>query len=103
MLAADRRETIVLTPAPRSAWRSVLAASEEATAYHTPEWLDAACEAGGFEDASKLIEGPGGRQIVCPMLRRSSAIPGLSAESSMPSNWGYGGIIAAGRIDADDV
>src|SRR5919201_2089718 len=100
MLAAERRETSVRTPAPRSAWRSVLDASEEATAYHTPEWLDAACESGGFEDASRLYETADGRQIVLPMLRRARAIPALSANWSMPANWGYGGIVSPGRGDA---
>jgi hypothetical protein len=103
MLAADQRETSVLAPAPRSAWRSVLDASEEATAYHTPEWLDAACESGGFEDASRLYETSDGRQIVLPMLRRAGAIPALSANWSMPANWGFGGIVSSGRVDARDV
>jgi len=103
MLVAVRREATLRTPAPRSAWRSVLDASDEATAYHTPEWLDAACESGGFEDASALYEGPGGRLIVLPMLRRSNPVPALSANWSMPPNWGYGGIVSSGRIDAADV
>jgi hypothetical protein len=103
MLVAERSETGLRTPAPRSAWRSVLDASDEATAYHTPEWLDAACESAGFEDASRLYEDGDGRRIVLPMLRRASSIPGLSANWSMPPNWGYGGIVSSGRIDAGDV
>jgi hypothetical protein len=103
MLVAKRSDVRVRTPAPRSAWRSVLDTTDEATAYHTPEWLDAACEAGGFEDVSKLYEGPDARQIVLPVLRRRSPIPGMSTDWSMPPNWGYGGIISSGRIGAGDV
>jgi Acetyltransferase (GNAT) domain len=103
MLVVEQRNVRVQSPAPRSAWRSVLDASDEATAYHTPEWLDAACETAGLEDVSKLYEGPDGRHIVLPMVRRASAIPGMTADWSMPPNWGYGGIISSGRIDADDV
>jgi hypothetical protein len=103
MLVVEESDVRAQSPAPRSAWRSVLDASDEATAYHTPEWMDAACEAGGLEDVSRLYEGPGGRQIVLPMARRSSPIPGMTADWSMPPNWGYGGIISSGRVDAHDV
>ncbi len=103
MLVVERSDVRVETPAPRDAWRAVVDASDEATAYHTPEWLAAACEAGRFEDASRLYEGPDGRQIVLPMLRRSSPIPGLSTDWSMPPNWGFGGIISSRRIDAEAV
>jgi hypothetical protein len=99
MLVVERKELRLQTPAPRSAWRSILEASDEATAYHTPEWLDAACAAAGFEDASRLYESDG-QQIVLPMLRRSSRLPAVSTDWSMPPNWGYGGIISGSRVDA---
>jgi hypothetical protein len=93
----------VSTPAPRGAWSSILESSDEATPYHAPEWLDAACETGPFEDASRLYERPDGRQLVLPMLRRMNPVPGMSSNWSMPPGWGFGGIISAGRVATSDV
>ncbi|HEY3183227.1 MAG TPA: GNAT family N-acetyltransferase [Gaiellaceae bacterium] len=91
------------TPAPRDAWREVAAASDEATPYQTPEWTDTACEVSGFEDASRLYELAGGRRLVVPLLVRRRPARALDAAWSMPSNWGFGGIVGPGRIEPSDV
>jgi hypothetical protein len=93
----------VWSPAPREVWRSILAHSDQATAFHTPEWLDAACEAGGFEDASRLYETREGRHLVLPMVRASGPLPGMRSEWSMPPNWGFGGAIASGVVRERDI
>src|SRR5512144_2615307 len=87
----------VLSPAPRERWTSVLRASSEATIFQTPEWLDACCAGGGFEDESRLYETSDGRQIVVPMVR-PRPFPHLRPARSMPDGWGFGGGIAPGRI-----
>ena len=97
------QDTHVLTPAPKSAWKSITESSAEATCFQSPEWLDAACEVGNFEDASRLYEYSDGRRLVLPMLREPSPIPGLTAEWSMPSGWGYGGPVSSGRLRSEDV
>jgi Acetyltransferase (GNAT) domain len=92
----------VLSPAPRDAWASVLKASAEATIFHTPEWLEACCVAGGFEDASRLYERQDGRQIVIPMVRHRGR-RALRTTWSMPDGWGSGGAIAPRRVTPEDV
>jgi hypothetical protein len=91
----------VLSPAPRDKWRSVLEASSEATIFHTPEWLDACCAAGGFDDASRLYETGDGRQIIVPMVRAPR--PMLQTTWSMPDGWGFGGAIGPGQVVPEDV
>ena len=93
----------VLSPAPREVWRSIIACSDQATAFHTPEWLDAACEAGGFEDASRLYETREGRHLVLPMVRAPGPLPGMRSDWSMPPNWGFGGVIASGVVRERDI
>jgi Acetyltransferase (GNAT) domain len=102
-MQAVRDDVRVVSPAPRTVWSAILGASEEASACHAPEWLDAACEAGGFEDASRLYEREDGRQLVFPILRRASHVPGVSADWSFPNEWGHGGIFARGHVRAEDV
>jgi hypothetical protein len=79
-----------------------LEASTEATIYHTPEWLDACCAAGGFDDASRLYETADGRQIIIPMVRHRAPRPMLQTTWSMPDGWGFGGAIAPGRVVSED-
>lgn len=80
----------------------MLRASEQATIFHTPEWLDACCASGGFEDASRLYELADGRGIVFPIVR-PKRLADLRPARSMPDGWGYGGAIAPGRIRPEDV
>jgi GNAT acetyltransferase-like protein len=92
----------VLSPAPRADWRAVLETSSEASIFQTPDWLDACCQAGGFEDASRLYETREGRQIVFPMVRpKGPAL--IRAARSMPDGWGFGGAIAPGRVRREEV
>jgi GNAT acetyltransferase-like protein len=92
----------VLTPVPRDIWASVLQASAEATIYQTPEWLDACCAGGEFQDASRLYETGDGRQIIVPMVRPGGRVL-LRVARSMPNGWGFGGAIAPGRVRPEDV
>jgi hypothetical protein len=97
------RDVTAVTPAPRPEWRAVVAASDEATPYHTPEWTDVACEIGGYEDASRLYTLADGRRLVFPLLvRRRPRAPAATA-LSLPSNWGFGGAVAPGRVAPADV
>jgi hypothetical protein len=80
----------------------VLRESSESTIFHTPEWLDACCSAGGFEDASRLYETADGRQIVVPVVR-PRRLGAITPARSMPDGWGYGGAIAPGRLRPEDV
>jgi Acetyltransferase (GNAT) domain len=97
---AGRGFARVLSPAPRDAWASVLKASAEATIFHTPEWLDACCVAGDFEDASRLYERQDGRQIVIPMVRHRGR---RALRTTWSMRWGSGGAIAPGRVTPEDV
>jgi hypothetical protein len=56
----------------------------------------------GFADASRLYTLPDGRRLVVPILRRAP-LPGLHLNASYPSNYGQGGIIAAGGLRESDV
>jgi hypothetical protein len=91
--------TGAVSPAPRDAWRAVYAADPHALLYHSPEWVDLLCSTGGYEDASRLYELPGGRLAVLPMVRNRV----IRREASFPLGWGMGGLLAPGGVRASDV
>ncbi|MCB0209643.1 MAG: GNAT family N-acetyltransferase [Anaerolineae bacterium] len=93
----------VTTPAPREVWQSVLKRDEEMLVTQSPAWIDCICATGPYEDASRLYEFKGGRQLILPMVRRKG-IPGfLNTEASMPHAWGMGGLIGAQPLQTEEV
>jgi hypothetical protein len=93
----------VTSPAPRQVWQDLLRADPTATTSQTPAWLDCVCAVGGYEDASRLYETPGGRQLILPMVRLRWRPRALTVEASLPAYWGTGGLLAAGSVRAEDV
>lgn len=86
----------VTSPAPPEVWRELLSTDPGALVSQSPEWTYAICQAGPYEDATRLYELPDGRQAILPMVRRLG-LPGSSAvEASLPAAWGIGGIVAPG-------
>jgi hypothetical protein len=93
----------VTSPAPRRIWEELLATDPQALITQTPAWLDALCAAGGYADASRLYELPGGRQLVLPLARRRGLPSALALTTSLPHGWGMGGLVAAGGAQPADV
>jgi Acetyltransferase (GNAT) domain len=93
----------VTSPAPREVWQEVLKADAQTLVFQTPAWLDCICALGGYEDASRLYETPGGRRLVLPMVRRKGLPEALTSQASLPLGWGIGGLVAPGPIEAEDV
>ena len=93
----------VTSPAPREVWQEVLKADAQALVFQTPAWLDCICALGGYEDASRLYETPGGRCLVLPLVRRKGLPEALTTQASLPLAWGIGGLVAPGPIEAEDV
>jgi hypothetical protein len=86
----------VTTPAPREAWRSVIADDSEALPEHAPEWVDALCRAGPYVDASRLYAFSDGRRFVLPLVRRTGVTGVGGTLMSYPASWGMGGVIGRG-------
>jgi hypothetical protein len=86
----------VTAPAPRAAWREVLAADPEALVTQSPEWM-VALRTQGYEDASRLYEMPWGTRLVLPLVRRRGRL------ASLPNAWGMGGLLADAPLTARDV
>src|SRR5512139_2150397 len=93
----------VVSPAPRDVWHDLIQADPEALPYQSPAWLDAICAGGGYEDASRLYELPGGQQLILPMVRRRGLPAVLAWEASLPPGWGMGGLIARRPLAQQDV
>src|SRR3954453_8654750 len=93
----------VTSPAPRNLWEAALASDPNAPVFHTPKWTDCICAFGGYEDASRLYELPGGRRLVLPMVRRRNRPGPLASEASLPPTWDPGGIVAPGGTRAEDL
>ncbi len=94
----------VQSPAPRAEWRAVLAADPDALACQSPEWLDAVCRDGHFEDASRLYEGADGQPIVLPLARhRGFLTSALAPQGSMPEAWGMGGVLVGTEPTVADI
>lgn len=92
----------VVCPAPREAWDSVCLEDPDVLPTQQPAWTDAVCASGRFVDASRLYRIPDGRRLVLPMVRQR--IGGrIGVEASMPTHWGFGGLIADGGVTGADV
>lgn len=92
------------TPAPRDAWRELLAADSEALVSQTPEWIDAMTATGRFTDASRLYETQRGERLLLPLVRARNPLPTpLAPLASMPHAWGMGGVLAQAPLRASDV
>jgi hypothetical protein len=85
----------VTTPAPRAVWQELLEADSDALVTQSPEWLDALCADGGYENASRLYETADGARLLLPLVRRRGPWPtALAPRSSMPHAWGIGGLLS---------
>jgi hypothetical protein len=102
-MSTTRGSYTVTVPAPRPQWREAFLADPLAQVFHSPEWTDGVCAAGGFEDASRMYETPDGRVLVLPMVRRSHLGGALSRQASMPPDWGIGGVISRDPIHPEDL
>jgi GNAT acetyltransferase-like protein len=102
-MSPTRGSYLVTVPAPRPEWREAFLADPLAQAFHSPEYIDGACAAGGFEDASRMYESPDGRLLVVPMVRRSYLGGALSHQASLPPDWGIGGVISKDPIRPEDL
>lgn len=90
----------VISPAPRDAWRSIVAEDSSALPEHAPEWLDALCRVGPYADATRLYSFSDGRRFVLPLVRRTG-VAGLGGWLlAYPASWGMGGLIGHGA-DSD--
>jgi Acetyltransferase (GNAT) domain len=92
----------VVSPAPRAVWDSTRLDDPEALPTQGPEWTDALCATGRWSDASRLYRTRDGRALVLPMVRRRFAGP-MRVEASMPTHWGFGGLLADGGVTGADV
>jgi GNAT acetyltransferase-like protein len=92
----------VAAPAPRDAWRLALR-DEHALAFQTPQWLEAVCAFGGYQDATRHYELADGRELVLPLVRRTGAAAPFGVEASLPYGWGFGGLLASESLRRDDV
>jgi hypothetical protein len=93
----------VVSPAPRAEWSDIVAASDEAMAFSTPEWLDCVCASGTWTDASRLYETVDGRRFVVPLARRRSPGSRWAPQASIPYGWGFGGVVSSGQVAPGDV
>ena len=92
------------TDADRGTWRELLAADGDALVTQSPEWIDALCADGGYEDVTRLYETAGGRRLVLPMVRKRGPWPASRAfRGSMPSACGMGGLVAESRPQPEEM
>jgi hypothetical protein len=92
----------VVSPAPRALWDAVRADDPDVLPTQSPAWTDAVCATGRWADASRLYRVDGGRRLVLPAVRQRLGGP-FGVEASMPTHWGFGGLIADGGVTAADV
>jgi hypothetical protein len=93
----------VTVPAPREHWSAAFGTDPHAQAFHAPEWVDAVCAVGGFEDVSRLYETPDGRRLVVPMVGRAHLGGALCHQASLPPDWGIGGVLSQDPVFPEDL
>jgi hypothetical protein len=89
----------VRTPVPRSLWQSMHDADVDAMPTQAPQWLDCMTASGRYRDVSRLYEMPDGRLAIMPLVRRTLFPAPAPVLHSMPSSWGYGGLVAPEGVD----
>jgi len=99
----DGRPVRVTAPVPTDVWEAVASADPATMPFHTPLWRDCVRSASGWQDAGRLYELPGGRQLVLMMARRSALPSRLAVEASWPLGWGRGGVLAPGGVRPEEV
>lgn len=87
----------------RAVWAEVSRNDPDALPTQQPEWTDAVCSAGPWQDVSRLYAAPDGRRLVLPMVRRRGVAGAVGIEASMPTHFGFGGLLAEGGLTAADV
>lgn len=91
-LAPPVESTIeVVSPAPRRVWRDLLAQQGPHPVEATPDWMDCITSSGRHTDASRWYR-LGDRSVVVPLAAPRYG-GRLAPLSSLPFDWGYGGIL----------
>jgi hypothetical protein len=78
----------VISPAPRDAWRSVLAEDSSALPEYVPECLNALCRVGPFADGSRLYSFSADRNVLLSLVRRTGGAELDGWRLSYPASWG---------------
>jgi len=86
------------TPTSRSVWRELHDNDPYALPTQSPDWIDALTSTARYRDVTRIYRLPDGRTAVLPLVARVGAGP-LGAAQSMPTSWGYGGLINSGTLD----
>jgi hypothetical protein len=94
-LKRQAKGSSVQSEASREVWRAVLAGDPQALPDHSPEWVDAICSGGRFEDATRHYEFGGERRFVLPLVRRRGPAGVGGWLGSYPTGWGSGGLLGA--------
>jgi hypothetical protein len=100
----DRHPTIqredVAPDELRRVWLRVAAADPALLPEQTPEWVDAICACGRYENATRLYSSADGRQFVFPLVRRRGLAGAGGRFNSFPAAWGIGGVVGEGLTGA---
>lgn len=104
LIAASQRVQLeALNPDElRAAWQEVAANDVSLLPEQTPEWVDAICASGRYENASRLYSCADGRRFVFPLVRRCGFAGAGGRLNSFPAAWGIGGVVGDG-LTADVV
>jgi hypothetical protein len=98
---ASRPRVTAGAAVPDSLWRELHEADPCAVPTQAPQWLDCLVAMGGYRDATRLYEMADGRVALLPLVRRTFPTGGPTMLQSMPSAWGYGGLVAPDGVAPD--
>ena len=90
------------TDLPAKDWNAVVDASDEGLAFHRREWVEAVAAYSGGLDISRVYERDG-RRIIVPLVRVGGLIGRAGIAASLPYGWGFGGVLADGRVTEADI
>lgn len=90
----------ITSPAPREAWSDLAQDDPNTLVSQMPAWMDVMCAVGGYADASRYYELPGGQRFLLPMVSTGGLLQRLA---SPPAAWGFGGLLGSEPIRASDV
>jgi hypothetical protein len=90
------------TVVPADVWNAIVDGSDEALAFHRREWVETVAEHTGGRDISRVYERHG-RRVIVPLIRVGGWVGRAGVAASLPYGWGFGGVLAEGRVTDSDV
>lgn len=103
--ARTRGDAGAPTARPPEAWEWDAMADDDPHGMPTQRraWVDLVTRTSGLTDLTTLYTFPDGRRLLLPLVGRRWSTGGIAVAGSMPSGWGFGGVLVDETVTPDNL